>query len=224
MSDDFDRFIEKAAPDYHRPPEPPREEMWAVIRERLPAPDRRHDRRHDHQDALDLDARRAARERRRRLREWTPWAIGLAAAATLAVGFGLGRVTTTRGPAPAPVAAAEVDAGPSRSVQLATADHLGEAEALLTFYRNATREGDRETTARWARDLLSTTRMMMDARAGDDPALAALLGDLELVLVQIVAAGERDTEEHELIEEGMEENQLLAKLRTASSGPLRKAM
>lgn len=216
MSDEFDRFIEKHAPEYNRPPEPPREEMWAVIRERLPARDRR--------EALDLDARRMLRERRRRLRQWTPWAIGVAAAAALAVGFGLGRVTSVRAPEAAPLASTSAEAVPSRSVQLAAADHLGEAEAMLTFYRNTTGAGDRASTARWAGELLSTTRMMMDARAGDDPALAMLLGDLELVLVQIVAAGEGGGDEQEMIEESIEQRQLLTKLRTASGGPPRKAM
>ena len=64
----------------------------------------------------------------------------------------------------------------------------------------------------------------MDARAGDDPALAMLLGDLELVLVQIVAAGSEGSDERELIEESMEQRQLLTKLRTASSGPLKTSM
>lgn len=217
MSDEFDRFIEKAAPEYNRPPEPPRDEMWAAIRERLPEPRRR--------DTLDLDTRRAIRERRQRLRQWTPWAIGVAAAATLAVGFGLGRVSSDRAlPAAEPIVATPAEATTSASVRLAAADHLGEAEALLTFYRTAKLDADRAATARWAQDLLSTTRMMMDARAGEDPALAMLLADLELVLVQIVAADVEGGDERELIEDGMEQRQLLSKLRTASSGPLKKAM
>ena len=216
MSDDFERFIEKAAPEYNRPPEPPREEMWAVIRTRLPAP--------GSGERLDLGARRAEKQRRGRAARWTPWAVGLAAAATLAVGFGLGRITGDRAPAGVvPVAAAPADQ-PSQSVRLAAADHLGEAEALLTFYRTAHADADRAATAEWAQDLLSKTRMMMDARAGADPALAMLLGDLELVLVQIVAAGGEGGDEQELIEESMEQRQLLSKLRTVSSGPLRKSM
>lgn len=216
MSDEFDRFVEKAAPEYNRPPEPPREEMWAAIRERLPERRRR--------DTLDVGSHRADRQRRQRLREWTPWVVGIAAAATLAVGFGLGRVSSERLPAAEPVAVAPAEATTSPSVRLAAEDHLGEAEALLTFYRTAKLEADRAATARWAQDLLSTTRMMMDARAGEDPALAMLLGDLELVLVQIVAADAEGGDERELIEQGMEQRQLLSKLRTASSGPLKKAM
>ena len=219
MSDDFERFIERAAPDYNRPPETPREEMWAAIRRDLPASRR---------DVLDLDVRRAARQRRRAWRRFTPWAVGIATAATLGVGFGLGRITTERVPtyrSPQTIAATPgSEPGPSASVRLAAADHLGEAEALLTFYRTARLEADRASTARWAQDLLSKTRMMMDARAGDDPALAMLLGDLELVLVQIVAAGSEGSDERELIEESMEQRQLLTKLRTASSGPLKTSM
>lgn len=220
-SDEFERFIEKAAPEYNVPPEPPREQMWAAIRERLPRPDRRRD-----AAGLDLRARRAARDRHRRLRQWTPWAIGIATAATLAVGFGLGRLTTDSAPAAGAVAiaAAEEERAPSRSVRLAAAHHLGEAEALLTFYRTAQQEGDRVATAHWARELLSTTRLMLDARAGQDPALAQLLGDLELVLVQIVAAGAEPEDDRDLIEDSMEQRQLLAKLRTASSGAHQLAM
>lgn len=215
MSDDFDRFVDRVAPDYNRPPDPPREEMWAVIRTRLPAARR---------DPLDLDARRAKLERRRRLRRFTPWAIGIATAATLAVGFGLGRLSGDRPVGGAEPVVARAEAAPSASVRLAAADHLGEAEALLTFYRTAGLEADRGATARWAQDLLSTTRMMMDARAGADPAIALLLADLELVLVQIVAAGEESLGERDLIEETMERRQLLPKLRNASSAPLKKAM
>lgn len=224
-SDDFERFIEKAAPDYNAPPEPPREEMWAAIRERLPRAERRRE-----APALDIGERRAAREgRRRRMRRWTPWAIGIATAATLAVGFGLGRLTTDavpgdRGPATVAGGGASEERVPSRSVRLAAAHHLGEAEALLTFYRTAQQEGDRVATAHWARELLSTTRLMLDARAGQDPALAQLLGDLELVLVQIVAAGAEPEDDRELIEDSMEQRQLLAKLRTASSGTPQLAM
>lgn len=219
MSDEFERFLEQHARDYNPPPEPPTEEMWAAIRQQLP--------RRSSDDALDLTARRAARERRRRIGRFTPWAIGIAAAATLGVGFGLGRITQERAPATTPpgiAAAPAADEAPSASVRLAAADHLGEAEALLTFYRTARLEADRAATARWARELLSTTRMMMDARAGEDPALAMLLGDLELVLVQIVATGAEGGAELELIEESIEQRQLLTQLRTAASGPLRTSM
>jgi hypothetical protein len=202
--DELERLID-ASREYNQPPEPPREEMWAVIRDGLPIG-----------DPLDLDSRRAVRRRRRQLRRWTPWAVGLAAAATLAVGFGLGRLTREPGPAPASETAA-TEAGPSLPVRLAAADHLGEAEAMLTMYRAADRSDDRMATATWARDLLSTTRMLIDSRVGEDPELAQLLSDLELVLVQIASTSAGDEREQEMIEDGMEQLQLMAKLRAAAA-------
>lgn len=207
--DEMERLLD-AARDYNRPPETPREEMWAVVREGLPIG-----------DTLEMDARRGARKREGRLRRWTPWAVGLAAAATLAVGFGLGRLTRQSIPAP-PAAASEE--GPSLPVRLAAADHLGEAEAMLTLYRASDRSDDRMATASWARDLLSTTRMLIDSRVGEDPQLAQLLSDLELVLVQIASTSTSDAREQEIIEEGMEELQLLSKLRTAAATPVTGAI
>lgn len=209
--DELERRMLEAAREYHEPPEPPREEMWAAIREALPEP-------HGRARPLRLwpETRRRAARLVRRLPGWGPWAVGLAAA-MMVVGFGLGR---TVGPAPVervssapPGAAAE--AGASLPVRMAAADHLGEAEALLTLFRSTDHDEDRAATARWARELLATTRLMIDSRAGEDPELAQLLGDLELVLVQIASAASGPGGP-ELIEDGMQDRQLLAKLRSAT--------
>ena len=198
--EELERMID-AARDYNEPPETPREEMWAVIRHELP-----------HRRTDELSVRRAARARSRAAGRWTPWAVGLAAAATLAVGFGLGRLT--QGVAPEAVPAAVADA-PSTPVRLAAAEHMSDAEALLTLFRASGQEADRTATTAWARELLTTTRMLLDSRVADDPELAALLGDLELVLVQIANAGPDG--DQELIEEGIRQQQLLVKLRTAAA-------
>ena len=100
---------------------------------------------------------------------------------------------------------------------------LAQAEALLTTYRRAddvTGAHDQESmlqAARWARDVLSSTRLLLDSPASRDPQLRALLADLELVLAQIVQlsgtplqAGER-----ELIERAMRDRDLLPRLRSA---------
>lgn len=196
--DRMERLIE-AARDYNQPPETPRDEMWAVIREELPGT----------QASDDLTARRA----RARLRRWTPWAIGLAAAATLAVGFGLGRLISA--PEPAAATLATESRSPSVPVRLAAAEHMSDAEALLTLFRSSQETTDRAATADWAKELLATTRMLLDSRVAEDPELAALLADLELVLVQIANAG--GEEDRELIEEGIQQQHLLAKLRTAAA-------
>lgn len=214
--DELERRLLDAAREYNAPPETPRDEMWAVIRAGMPDRDRR--------APDDLGDRRAARERRERLRRWTPWALGLATAATLVVGFGLGRIAERSLPGvEAPGSGVEADRGASLPVRMATADHIGEAEAMLTLYRSSEREEDREATALWARELLTTTRLLLDSRAGRDPQLADLLEDLELVLVQIASAGPADGIEQEMIEEGMEQRQLLPKLRSAAR-PLERKM
>jgi hypothetical protein len=100
---------------------------------------------------------------------------------------------------------------------------LAQAEALLTTYRRADEVAaahDQESmlqAARWARDVLSSTRLLLDSPASRDPQLRALLADLELVLAQIVQlsgtplqAGER-----ELIERAMRDRDLLPRLRSA---------
>ena len=202
--EELERMIQ-AARDYNDPPDVPREEMWAVIRTELPQARAERD---------DLAARRRARSER--TQRWMPWAIGLAAAATLAVGFGLGRLSRDTMPAPASTQVAEASGAPSTPVRLATAAHMSDAEALLTLFQSsAASTDDRTATADWARDLLSTTRVLLDSRVADDPEMATLLADLELVLVQIAnSGGDQDTD---LIEEGIRQQQLLAKLRTAAA-------
>ncbi len=214
--EDLDRILDMAR-DYNEPPPPPKEEMWAAIRDALPqAGSRAGDGPSRGPSVRDPNGSGATV---RRLHRWTPWALGLAAAATLAVGFGLGRITGPVQPVegPGPVAEARgVEERPSLAVRLAAADHLGEAEAMLTLFRSTDRSEDRTATARWARDLLATTRMMMDSRVARDPEMAELLADLELVLVQIASAA-LDTNGRELIEEGIRERQLMTKLRSAAS-------
>ncbi|MGK7311310.1 MAG: hypothetical protein ACN0LA_03650 [Candidatus Longimicrobiales bacterium M2_2A_002] len=203
--EELERMIE-AATDYNEPPETPREEMWAVIRTELPGA-------REAGPATDELAARRARSRDRAGR-WTPWAVGLATAAMLAVGFGLGRLTRPPVPTEAPAAAAR-DRSPSMSVRLAAAEHMGDAEAMLTLFQASEGTEDRAAAARWARDLLATTRMLLDSRAAEDPELARLLEDLELVLVQIANTGPDG--DQELIEEGIRQQQLLPKLRTAAA-------
>lgn len=200
---ELERMIE-AAQDYNRPPEPPREEMWAVIRASLPG-------RAESDGVDELEARRASAGRMYR---WTPWAVGLAAAATLAVGFGLGRMT--REPVSGAVPVASAPGRTSTPMRLAAAEHMSDAEAMLTLFRSSTEgAGDRTATVSWARDLLTTTRMLLDSRVGEDPKMAELLSDLELVLVQIAnSSGDQDDQ---LIEDGIQQQALLAKLRSAAA-------
>ena len=98
---------------------------------------------------------------------------------------------------------------------------LVQAEALLTAYRgaeSAPRDPQAmQQAARWARDVLSSTRLLLDSPAGNDPQMKMLFSDLELILAQIVQlsgtplqAGER-----ELIDRAMRDRDLLPRIRSA---------
>lgn len=98
---------------------------------------------------------------------------------------------------------------------------LVQAEALLTAYRGA-ESGVRDPqamqqAARWARDVLSSTRLLIDSPAGRDPQMRSLFTDLELVLAQIVQLSGTPLldGERELIERAMRERDLLPRLRSA---------
>ena len=98
---------------------------------------------------------------------------------------------------------------------------LVQAEALLTAYRG-TESGVRDPqamqqAARWARDVLSSTRLLIDSPAGRDPQMRSLFTDLELVLAQIVQLSGTPllADERELIERAMRDRDLLPRLRSA---------
>ena len=98
---------------------------------------------------------------------------------------------------------------------------LVQAEAVLTAYRGAastTRDPEAmQQAARWARDVLSSTRLLIDSPAGRDPQMRALFTDLELVLAQIVqlSGTPLQASERELIDRAMRDRDLLPRLRSA---------
>jgi len=209
MDDDpLDESLRAAAREYHRPPDAPREAMWREIER----------------------ARRLDRARRPGPRRWIPWAA--AAAAVLALGIGIGRMwapTGSRGPTPGTVAARpEVAAARvnETAYRLATVEHLGQAEALLTLFRASVRTGSQERLASaTARELLATNRLLLDSPAARDRRTRLLLEDLELVLAEIAQLTPQATAgDRELIREGMERGGVLSRLRTvvpAGSTPTR---
>lgn len=213
MTDDrFDEFLREAARAYRRPPEPPREQIWARIEAA------RRDDAAASPKVVDLTERRM----RRRLR----WQPVLAAAAVLFLGVAIGRLTVgrTATPAPAPAAEAPSLAAGSESdrtsvaTAIAAANHLTRIEALLTEYQAG--GSDVELRA-LARELLSRTRLWLDGDRLEDPRLRTLLEDLELVLVQIAQlAPNGQGEERALIDEGLAERQIRPRLRNAiPAGP-----
>ncbi len=195
----FEEFLKKAAQDYNRPSEPPRHEMWARI------------------DAARAK-RRGERELERQARPWLRW--GLAAAAVLAVGIGIGRVTAPQnGGVTSTVAAATADvAEPDGLVfQVVATEYLARMDAFLSLFRSEARLGTADLeVAGWARELLTTARLMMDSPAAEDAMLRELLQDLELILVQIAQyTSSESSAELDLIEQGLEQRAVLLRLQAA---------
>jgi len=97
---------------------------------------------------------------------------------------------------------------------------LAQAEALLTSYRSAENVRDPQAmqqAARWARDVLSSTRLLLDSPAGRDPQMRTLFTDLELILAQIVqlSGTPLQSRERELIDHAMRDRDLLPRIRSA---------
>ena len=102
--------------------------------------------------------------------------------------------------------------------QLTAVRHLSEAEALLTSFRtrSATDQQMDAQLGKWARDLLSNTRLLLDSPVANDPQRRPLLEDLELVLVQIVQLSPGSTpQDREMIEKTLQHDHVMTRLRTA---------
>ena len=127
---------------------------------------------------------------------------------------GLTRVASDPGPrVPTPIGG-EVQAV---SYQVATQQHLENAEALLTSFTLESRD-DRMNSqfAGWAKGLLSNTRLLLDSPAGDDPRRAKLLQDLELVLAQIVQLSpDAPAADRELVQGSIQNGLVMTRLRSA---------
>ena len=204
-----DRIL-AAARELNPPPEPPREEIWARIQA-----ERKGRRAGQPHDVLPL--RSSDRLSVRPSIRPTIWITGIAA--LLAVGFGIGRLTIR--PAapvgPGATTTALKDRG-KVAYSVATAEHLSRVETLLTSLRTGQ---DRTQFSAQARDLLTSTRLLLDSPGGADPKIRALLEDLELILVQVaqvdVGHGREDLD---LITDGLEQRQVIPRLRTAiPAGP-----
>jgi len=203
MHDDekFNEWLRGAAKGYHAPRPTPHEEMWAQIQ-----------------------AERAQRARRVVvLRPWMRW--GLAAAAVLVLGIGIGRWMEHEATVRGGTLVASADTGGNRDVvyQVAATQYLSRTETFLTGFRADLRAGRVDTRFMGqARDLLTTTRLLLDSPAANDPRMRALLEDLELVLAQIsqLEAG-RDNRNSDLITQDMDQRSVLPKLRSAiPAGPV----
>jgi hypothetical protein len=199
MNDDrLETQLRDATRDYNRPPETPREEMWAAIQaERL---------------------RRRSSPRVVVLRPAWRWGIGMAAVLVLgiAIGWWLRPGPTTAPGSPASIATRRP--GDDIAYQVAAAQYLSRAEALLTGFRADVRPGERidPQFQAQARELLGSTRLLLDSPAGRNLRLKPLLEDLEVVLAQIAfLSASRDTADVELINQGIDQRSVLTRLQTA---------
>lgn len=141
----------------------------------------------------------------------TPSALPTDAPATRAV-------PAMRAPTVRLAASSTNGSGPS-AMQLASREHLTRAEALVSVV--ATTPGDAvldSLTGRWAREMLTNTRLLLDSPAGEDPVRRRLLEDLETVLVQMVQRSGAAIEERQLIDRTLERTQLLTRLRSSVTG------
>ncbi|HEY8257243.1 MAG TPA: hypothetical protein VIG08_06265 [Gemmatimonadales bacterium] len=190
--DRMDELVRSVAQDYNRPPEPPREAMWAAI----------------------------AAQRRWYRRPWAatrrPLVWIAAAAAVLLLGVGIGRLTVRHdGPTVA------TDWSPrtvnATAYRLTAIDHLSQAETFLTLFRASTRTGGNERLASaTARELLASNRLLLDSPAANDRKVRLLLEDLELVLAEIAQLSpEPRAQDLDLIKKGIERGSVLPRLRTA---------
>jgi len=189
----FEQWLKDVAKSYHSPRPTPREEMWRRIQ--------------------------AARRNKQviEIRPWMRWA--LAAAAVLVIGIGIGRWTAHPRAVNAPVVASADSVRSDVAYQVAAQQYLMRTEVLLTDFRAQSARGrlDPQFVAA-ARDLLTTTRLMLDSPAANDPRLQPLLEDLELVLAQITQLPAEPGRKNEMdwINQGLNQRSVLTRLRTAT--------
>jgi hypothetical protein len=201
--DKFEEFVRTAINELDPRPEVPRDAMWARI------------------DA----ARRFRRAPRSILPAWSRWGLGIAA--LLAVGFALGRLTLDQ-PTTRSVSERTADAGNTTATagggnaltptRVAALRHLGRAEILLTSVRSGSVDAQ---VQKWADDMLITTRLLLDSPTIEESRVTRLLEDLELLLTQIASAsGPTSPAELDLIQRGIEQTDVLPRLRAAMPATL----
>lgn len=206
--DRFEQMLKAAAKSYHAPPETPRDALWARIQEARAASRPGSD---DTAGVLPLTPRK----------RWMVWAVPTGIAALIALGIGIGRITApTHGNAPDSVTAA-VRSTPEETkserrelaMKLVATEYLTRADALLTEFKTNTTPPE---FAGHARELLTTTRLLLDSKQITDPKLRGLLEDLELVLVQLATLpDDHRAEERRFIADGMAQRQLRSRLHDA---------
>jgi hypothetical protein len=202
----FEQWLREASQSYNRPPKADVEQMWSAIEAGHVMPQR--------SDIVPLRPRWYANS----------W---LRVAAALVIGVGVGRMTMDAPPFSPPVASNNVAAATTGNGQQqgtvtsdpATLRYIGQTVALLASFESdvSAPRSDTAVAAR-AKELLLTTRLLLDAQQASDPIVYALLEDLELVLVQIVQMPpKRNPSDVDLIKEAMQQRDVMPRLIAAAT-------
>ena len=198
----FETWLKENADDYHRPPaDVPRDEMWEHITR-----------------ARQASSARMAGHIGPRV---SPMRYAVAASLIMGAGIGLGywlRGGSDATPAPsvATVTAAQDSAIRNVTYEFASVQHLTAVEAMLTSYRASEEAASDAAMKRWARDLLSSTRLLMDSPAGEDPGRRRLLEDLEYVLARIVQLDPNaPAEDRDMLDRAIAREQVLTRIRSS---------
>jgi len=204
----FDDLMRDAAREYRVPADPPLDAMWQEI-----------ERAHWGRAARRRDA--SSRRGMLRIVRAAPWmAAGIGMAATLVVGIAIGRQSAPSVPALPIASLASAAEAESTPYDLATGRHLVQAAALLIALPSQAGTLDAgDALVEQAHDLLSTTRILLDSPAADNPDIRALLRDLELVLAQVSRLPARGSEpaEVQLINDAILERDVLPRLRMVAA-------
>ncbi|HUG27812.1 MAG TPA: hypothetical protein VMK53_05885 [Gemmatimonadales bacterium] len=200
----LDRELDRLRATWRVAPEPPLDAMW---------------------DRIEAEAFPPGGRKRETpvhpLRRWLPLA------AMLLIGIGVGQVLPrlmpeagaggtvplAQGVEPEPAPPTELTSEPFVGI---AAGYLEQVTALLVTLATETEQGrPLDNTRAQARDLLATTRLLLDVPGAFDPATSVLLDDLELVLVQIARLPNRPSDpDVYLIDQALGARDVLPRLRT----------
>jgi hypothetical protein len=113
-------------------------------------------------------------------------------------------------------AAADDRRAPSLADAVSATAVFARAEVMLTRFKNEAGAASADTAlSRWARQLLTDTRLLLDSPAAEEPARRMLLQDLELILIQIARSSRNnDAADLQITSDALRDSGLLHKLRT----------